>query len=41
MSATSQKDIPFASGVVGSLPRPQAVIDMLPDDPGEKSADAS
>jgi len=41
MSATNQKDIPFASGVVGSLPRPQAVIDMLPSDPGEESADTS
>ena len=41
MSATDPKDIPFAAGVVGSLPRPQAVVDMLPDDPGEESADAS
>ncbi|MCH8205904.1 MAG: cobalamin-independent methionine synthase II family protein [Chloroflexi bacterium] len=41
MSATDRKDIPFAAGVVGSLPRPQAVVDMLPDDPGEESAEAS
>ncbi|MCX8214263.1 MAG: hypothetical protein OTJ97_07125, partial [SAR202 cluster bacterium] len=41
MSAIDKKNIPFASGVVGSLPRPQAVIDMLPDDPGKESADAS
>ena len=31
------KDIPFAAGVVGSLPRPQYVIDMLPDIPGQES----
>jgi 5-methyltetrahydropteroyltriglutamate--homocysteine methyltransferase len=35
------KDIPFAAGVVGSLPRPQTVVDMLPDDPGQESADAA
>ena len=26
--------VPFASGVVGSLPRPLMVQDMLPDVPG-------
>ena len=36
-----RRDPPFAAGVVGSLPRPQAVVDMLPDDPGEESADAA
>ena len=41
MNATDRKDIPFAAGVVGSLPRPQAVVDMLPDNPGEESADIS
>ena len=41
MSTTDQKDIPFASGVVGSLPRPQSVVDMLPDDPGAESADTA
>ena len=35
------KDVPFAAGVVGSLPRPQTVVDMLPDDPGQESADAA
>ncbi len=35
------KDIPFAAGVVGSLPRPQTVVAMLPDDPGQESADAA
>ena len=34
-------DVPFAAGVVGSLPRPQAVKDMLPDIPGEESAQAA
>ena len=41
MDAIDREDIPFAAGVVGSLPRPQAVVDMLPDDPGEESAEAS
>ena len=41
MSESAYKHIPFASGVVGSLPRPRPVIDMLPDDPGEESADTS
>jgi len=31
----------FAAGHVGSLPRPQAVQDMLPEHPGEESADAA
>ena len=35
------KEVPFAAGVVGSLPRPRAVIDMLPDTPGAESADAA
>ena len=37
----SNKDIPFAAGIVGSLPRPQAVVDMLPSHPGEESAIAA
>ena len=41
MSTHANLDIPFASGVVGSLPRPQPVQDMLPDQPGEESADAA
>ena len=32
---------PFASGVVGSLPRPMMVREMLPDAPGPESAAAS
>ena len=35
------KDIPFAAGIVGSLPRPQAVVDMLPSHPGEESTIAA
>ena len=31
----------FEAGVVGSLPRPRAVIDMLPAVPGSESADAA
>ena len=34
-------EVPFAAGVVGSLPRPNAVIDLLPDAPGEESAEAA
>ena len=41
MAPTSRLDLPFAAGVVGSLPRPQAVNDMLPADPGEASVAAS
>ena len=41
MNTHPNLDIPFASGVVGSLPRPQPVQDMLPDQPGEESADAA
>ncbi|HIC76280.1 MAG TPA: hypothetical protein EYO89_00255 [Candidatus Dadabacteria bacterium] len=41
MADTSKLDVPFAFGVVGSLPRPQAVKDMLPPDPGPESADAA
>ena len=33
--------VPFASGVVGSLPRPIMVQDMLPDVPGPESAKAA
>ncbi len=33
--------VPFASGVVGSLPRPLMVQDMLPDVPGVESAKAA
>ena len=33
--------VPFASGVVGSLPRPLMVQDMLPDVPGIESAKAA
>ena len=32
---------PFAAGHVGSLPRPQAVKDMLPEHPGPESVDAA
>ena len=32
---------PFAAGHVGSLPRPQAVRDMLPEHPGPESVDAA
>ena len=41
MSEKVSGDISFAAGVVGSLPRPKAVIDMLPSIPGEESADAA
>ncbi len=34
-------DTPFAAGVVGSLPRPPAVRDMLPDTPGAESSAAA
>lgn len=34
-------EVPFAAGVVGSLPRPNAIIDLLPDAPGEESAEAA
>ncbi len=33
--------IPFASGVVGSLPRPMAVQDILPEHPGAESLNAA
>ncbi len=35
------KEIPFAAGVVGSLPRPQPTRDMLPDTPGALSVEAT
>ena len=41
MPVNHSEAVPFAAGVVGSLPRPRAVIDMLPDTPGAESADAS
>ena len=41
MAVNHSEAVPFAAGVVGSLPRPRAVIDMLPDTPGPESADAS
>ncbi len=41
MTAAIENDVPFAAGVVGSLPRPQPVIDMLPDHPGAESAAAA
>ena len=43
MTATSadRLDVPFAAGVVGSLPRPNAVKDMLPASPGPESAEAA
>lgn len=41
MSRHEGTDIPFAAGVVGSLPRPQPVLDMLPEAPGEGSAEAA
>ena len=34
-------DRPFAAGHVGSLPRPQAVQDILPEHPGSDSAAAA
>ncbi len=34
-------ETPFASGVVGSLPRPLMVREMLPDTPGPESAEAA
>ncbi len=34
-------EVPFEAGVVGSLPRPPAVVDLLPDTPGEESARAA
>ena len=33
--------IPFAAGVVGSLPRPHAVQDILPEQPGAESLEAA
>ena len=41
MSAPSKLDVPFATGVVGSLPRPKSVQDLLPAFPGEESARAA
>ena len=41
MTSSHMEQIPFAAGVVGSLPRPQPVVDMPPDDPGEASADVA
>ena len=41
MSRVARKDIPFAAGVVGSLPRPRPVRDMLPDTPGPESVKAT
>ena len=41
MSTSTMLDIPFAAGVVGSLPRPSAVKDMLPSGPGHDSAAAA
>ena len=41
MSTSTRLDIPFAAGVVGSLPRPSAVRDMLPSGPGQESAAAA
>ena len=40
-AAAGGNDVSFAAGVVGSLPRPMAVIDMLPDTPGAENADAA
>ena len=34
-------ETPFAAGVVGSLPRPPAVKNMLPDTPGAQSSAAA
>ena len=33
--------VPFAAGVVGSLPRPRAVQDILPEHPGAESLEAA
>ena len=33
--------VPFAAGVVGSLPRPRAVQDILPENPGPESLEAA
>ncbi len=41
MGQDSRLDVPFAAGVVGSLPRPRSVRDLLPADPGAESATAS
>ena len=41
MTVDPRLEVPFAAGVVGSLPRPGAVKDMLPSDPGMESAEAS
>ena len=43
MSSEAERllDAPFAAGHVGSLPRPKNVQDMLPDHPGQESADSS
>ncbi len=40
-SGPASKDVPFAAGVVGSLPRPQPVRDMLPETPGAESVEAT
>ncbi len=41
MHGNIKADVPFAAGVVGSLPRPRPVRDMLPDAPGEESVAAT
>jgi 5-methyltetrahydropteroyltriglutamate--homocysteine methyltransferase len=41
MAGDARLDVPFAAGVVGSLPRPRAVKDILPENAGEESVEAS
>ncbi|MBM3934043.1 MAG: cobalamin-independent methionine synthase II family protein [SAR202 cluster bacterium] len=38
MTRTVKNDVPFAAGVVGSLPRPKAVIEMLPQTPSPEAS---
>ena len=39
--SSSYVKIPFAAGVVGSLPRPEHVKNMLPNVPGAESVKAA
>lgn len=41
MGQDNRLDVPFAAGIVGSLPRPRSVRDLLPADPGAESTTAS
>ena len=40
-TTSSKLNVPFAAGVVGSLPRTAPVRDMLPASPGQESAEAA